>query len=111
MGGRKEGYGTLTSSLFCSYEIMQTCWLQDPNERPTFAHLNERIDRYLMELAGYVSMGPGICFPELQRGGGGHIQVEVRKSFIGNSEEEDGQILSDVAINIITPGGDKEAFL
>ena len=44
---------------------MRLCWQQDPTRRPTFARINELIDKCLEELAGYVNM-EGCLFPEIQ---------------------------------------------
>ena len=45
--------------------MMRSCWQQDPNKRPTFARISELLDKYLEELAGYLSMG--CLFPEIQQ--------------------------------------------
>lgn len=42
--------------------MMSQCWLQNPNDRPTFKKLTTMIDKYLEELVGYLEFN---LFPEI----------------------------------------------
>ncbi len=53
---------------------MKTCWEQDPEKRPTFSQINELLDHYLEELAGYIDIQTCL-FPEIQKPG----EVQLRE--------------------------------
>ena len=45
---------------------MEKCWKKDPDNRPTFAEINNLIDKYLEDLAGYISMDFNL-FPNIEK--------------------------------------------
>lgn len=54
---------------------MRSCWLQDASKRPTFTDINTLLDKYLEELAGYVSI-QSVLFPAIR-------QQQKRSSEVG----------------------------
>ena len=40
--------------LLNRYELMKKCWNSDPNQRQSFSEIEEDIDKYLSQHAGYI---------------------------------------------------------
>ncbi len=52
--------------FYLRYAMIKTCWEESPEKRPTFSQINDLLDQYLEELAGYINTQ--LClFPEIQQ--------------------------------------------
>ena len=60
----------LALSLGFRYDVMMSCWEKDPDERPTFAELTERLERIIQEDVPYMKMNSetGILMENKQKG-------------------------------------------
>ncbi|KAJ8337655.1 hypothetical protein SKAU_G00366210 [Synaphobranchus kaupii] len=92
------------------YEIMLNCWSRDPNQRPGFGELGERLKALLSELppleaseeVHYINQGLAVASqrvseggdPELEEGATGNIYLPAPVAAQPSLEDEDGYLLS-----------------
>ena len=96
---------------------MKLCWEQDPENRPTFSAINQKIDRHLEEVAGYMNIETCL-FPEMKHHEEGPRRTRAskkRSSSLFSRKKNDGGLKADaqvpeISISVMTPQG-TEHFL
>ena len=96
----------------CRYDLMKSCWLQDPSKRPTFSSINTLLDKYLEELAGYMHM-QSVLFPAIQQKRSSEVGRKIPHRFfkkrsstvIFDQRKEQVKRELSVTINVTSPRG------
>ena len=99
---------------------MKTCWEHDPEKRPTFSQINELLEHYLEELAGYMNIQTCL-FPEMQQQSAQGVQLREKRdrtrkrsnSFQMDTRKDGSPVTADgcgsrVAISMVSPWKSEE---
>lgn len=97
---------------------MELCWQVDPQKRPRFVKINRMLDKYLEELAGYVSMDSEAClFPEIKQQAAAECEDGVKTKVTRKRSNTFLTVVNElkveeqsITISLTTPRGAKHFF-